>query len=154
MHLSPLPVFILLYIQSVQSVCTIMLPLFTLHVGVLKFHSASLLHCLFDFDLYYAAQSMLKFHVCINSGIFSIVYTEWARHKEFSSKCLTCDKGKGANAGEGGDVQVHPLQIGGEFNNAVNPLPKSPQALEPVPHWPIAEDQLPFFRVGPETVWQ
>lgn len=65
---------------------------------------------------------------------------------------LTCDQGEGAYAGEGGDVQIHPLQIGRELYDAVNPLPKSPQALEPVPHRPVAEDQLPFLRVGSETL--
>lgn len=67
---------------------------------------------------------------------------------------LTCDQGKSAYAGEGGHIQVHPLQISRELNNAVNPLPKAPQALEPVPHWAVAEDQLSFLWVGSETVQQ
>lgn len=47
---------------------------------------------------------------------------------------LTGDQGEGAYTGEGGDVQVHPLQIGRKFNNAVNPFAKAPETLEPVPH--------------------
>lgn len=64
---------------------------------------------------------------------------------------LTGDQGEGAYAGKGGDVQVHPLQVAGEFNDAVNPLPEAPQALEPVPHRSIAEDQFPVLRAGSET---
>lgn len=66
--------------------------------------------------------------------------------------CLTSDKRESADAGERRDVQVHPLQVAGEFNDAVNPLPEAPQTLEPVPHRPIAEDQLPSFRVRSATV--
>lgn len=69
----------------------------------------------------------------------------------FVSEHLTGDQGEGAHAGEGGHVQVHPLQVGGEFHDAVDPLPEAPQALEPVPHRPVAEDQLPFLGAGSET---
>lgn len=63
---------------------------------------------------------------------------------------LTGDQSEGADAGEGGDVQVHPLQIGGELNDAVNPLPEAPQALEAVPHRAVTEDQLPCLWVRSE----
>lgn len=66
-------------------------------------------------------------------------------------ECLTGHQGEGTQAGEGGDVQVHPLQISRELEDAVDPLPEAPQALEPVPHRAVAEDQLPFLRVGSET---
>lgn len=64
---------------------------------------------------------------------------------------LTCDQGEGADAGEGGDVQTHPLQVGGELHDAVDPLAEATQALQPVPHGTVAEDQLPFLRVGSDT---
>lgn len=60
---------------------------------------------------------------------------------------LTGDQCKSAYAGEGGHIQVHPLKAGGELNNTVDPLAEAPQALQPMPHRAIAEDELSFLRV-------
>lgn len=79
-----------------------------------------------------------------------LVNTTFKVVTQIVSEHLTCDQSESTYAGEGGDVQIHPLQISGELDDAVNPLPEAPQALEPVPHWPVAEDQLPFFWVGSE----
>lgn len=62
---------------------------------------------------------------------------------------LTCHHGQGSDAGEGRDIDVHVLQVGGKFHNGIDPLPKATDALQPVQDHPVAEDQLPLHGVGP-----
>lgn len=62
---------------------------------------------------------------------------------------LTCDHGQGSDAGEGRDVNVHVLQVGGKLNNGIDPLSKAADALQPVQDHPVAEDELALRRVGP-----
>lgn len=62
---------------------------------------------------------------------------------------LTCDHSQGSNAGEGRNVDVHILQVGGEFNNGINPFPKATHALQPVQDHPIAKDEFTLHWVGP-----
>lgn len=62
---------------------------------------------------------------------------------------LTCDHSQGSNAGEGRNVDVHILQVGGEFNNGINPFPKATNALQPVQDHPIAKDEFTLHWVGP-----
>lgn len=62
---------------------------------------------------------------------------------------LTCDHSQGSNAGEGRNVDVHVLQVGGEFNNGINPFPKATNALQPVQDHPIAKDEFTLHWVGP-----
>jgi len=57
-------------------------------------------------------------------------------------RTLTCDHRQGSDARESRDVDVHVLQVGGEFNNGVDPLPEATDALQPVQDHPVAEDQL------------
>lgn len=60
-----------------------------------------------------------------------------------------CDHSQGSNAGEGRNVDVHILQVGGEFNNGINPFPKATNALQPVQDHPIAKDEFTLHWVGP-----
>lgn len=62
---------------------------------------------------------------------------------------LTCHHSQGSNAGEGRNVDVHILQVGGEFNNGINPFPKATHALQPVQDHPIAKDEFTLHWVGP-----
>lgn len=62
---------------------------------------------------------------------------------------LTCDHSQGSNTGEGRNVDVHILQVGGEFNNGINPFPKATHALQPVQDHPIAKDEFTLHWVGP-----
>ena len=62
---------------------------------------------------------------------------------------LTCDHSQGSNAGEGRNVDVHILQVGGEFNNGINPFPKATNTLQPVQDHPIAKDEFTLHWVGP-----
>lgn len=57
-------------------------------------------------------------------------------------RALTCHHSQGSDARERGDVDVHVLQVGGKFNNGINPFPKAPDALQPVQDHPVAEDKL------------
>lgn len=59
----------------------------------------------------------------------------------------TCDHGQGRDAGEGRDVDVHVLQVGGKLNNGIDPLPEAADALQPVQDYPVAEDKLALHGV-------
>lgn len=69
--------------------------------------------------------------------------------KSVAVRVLTCDHSQGSNAGEGRNVDVHVLQVGGEFNNGINPFPKATNALQPVQDHPIAKDEFTLHWVGP-----
>lgn len=60
---------------------------------------------------------------------------------------LTCDHSQGSDAREGRDIDVHVLQVGGKFNNGIDPFPKAADALQPVQDYPIAEDKLALHRI-------
>lgn len=64
---------------------------------------------------------------------------------------LTGQQGEAADTGEGGQVQVHPLQAAGELEDAVDPVPEASQAPEPGPHRAVAEHQPPLLWAGPGT---
>lgn len=71
--------------------------------------------------------------------------------KVLDSHPRTCDHGERGDAGEGRDVHVHALKVGGELHDGVDPLAETSYTLQPVHHHAVTEDQLPFHRIGPET---
>lgn len=61
---------------------------------------------------------------------------------------LTRDDDEGGEAGEGRHVDAHAVQAVRELQDGVDPFAEAAHALQPVQHHPVAEDELPFLRLG------
>lgn len=65
---------------------------------------------------------------------------------EEQGEALTSDDDQRRQAGEGGNVQLHPVEGLGKLQDGVDPVPEASDTLRFVQHGAFAEDELLRFR--------
>lgn len=67
---------------------------------------------------------------------------------EKAAGALTSDYDQRRQTGEGGDVELHPMEGLGKLQDGVDPVAEAPDTLRFVQHGAFAEDELLRFRIG------
>lgn len=66
------------------------------------------------------------------------------------AQALTSDQDQRCQTGEGGNVELHPMEGLGKLQDGGDPVPEASDTLRFVKHGAVAEDELLRFRTGAE----